>query len=140
MARTRTLVSYTKVVAPFDGVVTRRLANVGDLVQNASTGRGMPLFTCQKIDVVRISCDVPDVNAAAIRPGVKAEVRFGGPGGETIPATVTRVAVSVDPATRTMRTEIQLPNPDEKIRPGMYVQVTLFPHSEPAVARGEVRR
>jgi multidrug efflux pump subunit AcrA (membrane-fusion protein) len=139
--RTRTLVGYTKVVAPFDGVVTRRLANVGDLVQNAATGRGMPLFTCQKLDVVRVSCDVPDTNAAAIRAGTKAEVRLRGSGGAVIPAVaVTRVAVAVDPATRTMRAEIDLPNPGEKIRPGMYAQVTLFPQAEPAVARGEVAR
>jgi multidrug efflux pump subunit AcrA (membrane-fusion protein) len=138
--RTRTLVGYTKVVAPFDGVVTRRLANVGDLVQNASTGRGMPLFTSQKIDVVRVSCDVPDTSAAAIRAGTKAEVRLSGAGGAAIAAAVTRVAVSVDPATRTMRAEIDLPNPGEKLRPGMYAQVTLFPQNEPAVARGEVAR
>jgi multidrug efflux pump subunit AcrA (membrane-fusion protein) len=138
--RTRTLLSYTKIVAPFDGVVTRRLANVGDLVQNASTGRGMPLFTCQKLDVVRVSCDVPDTSAAAIHAGTKAEVRLSGPGGATISATVTRVAVSVDPATRTMRAEIDLPNPGEKLRPGMYAQVTLFPQAEPSVARGEVAR
>lgn len=138
--RTRTLVSYTRVVAPFDGVVTRRLANVGDLVQNAATGRGMPLFTCQKLDVVRVFCDVPDANAAAVRPGMKAEIRLNGAGGALISATVTRVAVAVDPSTRTMRTEIELPNPDERIRPGMYAQVTLFPQSDPAVARGEVAR
>jgi multidrug efflux pump subunit AcrA (membrane-fusion protein) len=139
--RTRTLVGYTKVVAPFDGVVTRRIANVGDLVQNASTGRGMPLFTCQKLDVVRISCDVPDASAAVVRAGTKADVRLSGSNAAAaISAAVTRVAVAVDPATRTMRAEIELPNPGEKLRPGMYAQVMLFPQSEPTVARGEVAR
>jgi RND family efflux transporter MFP subunit len=126
--RARTLLAYLNVTAPFDGVVTRRLANVGDLVQNAAGGRGaMPLFTCQKIDIVRVSCEVPDVSAAAVRPGTRADVRLTGPGGASIPASITRVAISVDPATRTMRAEIQLPNPDERIRPGMYAQVTLYP-------------
>jgi multidrug resistance efflux pump len=138
--RTRTLVNYMKVVAPFDGVVTRRLAGVGDLVQNASSGRGMPLFTCQKLDVVRVACDVPDTIAAAVRPGTKAEIRLNGSAGVMTVAAITRIAVSVDPATRTMRAEIELPNGDEKFRPGVYAQVTLFPQTQPAVARGEVAR
>jgi multidrug efflux pump subunit AcrA (membrane-fusion protein) len=140
--RTRTLVGYTKVVAPFDGVITRRIANVGDLVQNASTGRPMPLFTCQKLDVVRISCDVPDAAATAVRAGTKADVRLSSSNAAAAPAAiaaaVTRVAVALDPATRTMRAEIDLPNPGEKLRPGMYAQVVLFPQSEPTVARREV--
>jgi multidrug efflux pump subunit AcrA (membrane-fusion protein) len=140
VARTRTLLNYTKVVAPFDGIVTRRLANVGDLVQNAATGRGMPLFTCQKLDVVRVSCEVPDANAAAVHAGAKAAIRLTGAAGQTISASVTRVAVSVDPATRTMRAEIDLPNPAQQIRPGMYAQVTLFPQAEQPVARREVAR
>jgi multidrug efflux pump subunit AcrA (membrane-fusion protein) len=83
---------------------------------------------------------VPDASVGLVRAGTKAEVRLNGAAGTVIPAAVTRIAVSVDPATRTMRAEIELPNPDEKLRPGMYAQVTLFPQAAPAVARGEVAR
>jgi multidrug efflux pump subunit AcrA (membrane-fusion protein) len=123
--RLQALVQYDKIVAPFDGVVTRRLVNPGDLVQSATATRTSPLFTCQKIDVVRVFADAPEANAAAIRPGTRAEVKLLDVGETTIEGSVTRVAIALDPATRTMRVEIDLPNPDEKLQPGMYARVTL---------------
>jgi multidrug efflux pump subunit AcrA (membrane-fusion protein) len=123
--RLQALLEYTKIVAPFDGVVTRRFINPGDLVQAAIASRPVtPLFTCQKIDVVRVFADVPEASATAIRPGLPAQVRLYGPAGQTIGGTVTRIASALDPATRTMRVEVDLPNPDEKLLPGMYAQVT----------------
>jgi cobalt-zinc-cadmium efflux system membrane fusion protein len=77
---------------------------------------------------------VPDTHAAAVRTGTKADIRLTGTAGPPISASVTRVAIAVDPATRTMRAEIQLPNPDERIRPGMYAQVTLYPQTDAAGA------
>jgi multidrug efflux pump subunit AcrA (membrane-fusion protein) len=126
--RLQALLEYTKIVAPFDGVVTRRFINPGDLVQAAiSTRPTTPLFTCQKIDVVRVFADVPEASATAIRQGLPAEVRLYGPTAQTISGTVTRTATSLDAATRTMRVEIDLPNPDEKLLPGMYAQVSFGP-------------
>ena len=119
------LLQYDKIIAPFDGVVTRRLVNPGDLVQSATATRTAPLFTCQKIDVVRVFADAPEASAAAIRPGTRAEVKLFDVGETTIQGSVTRIAIALDPATRTMRVEIDLPNPDEKLQPGMYAQVTL---------------
>lgn len=123
--RAKTLLGYTKVIAPFDGVITRRMVSPGDLVQSAMTNRNVPLFTCQKLDVVRIFCDVPEASAAAMRVGMKAEVRLSGAASKAIAATVTRISGALDPATRTMRVEIDLPNADEAMRPGAYAQVTL---------------
>ena len=94
-----------------------------------STRPTTPLFTCQKTDVVRVFAEVPETNAAAIRPGWAAEVRLYGPTGQTLRNTVTRVSGALDPTTRTMRVEIDLPNPDESLLPGMYAQVTLSPSS-----------
>ena len=126
LQRLQALVDYTKIVAPFDGVITRRLINVGDLVQAAmSTRPATPLFTCQEIDVVRVLADVPETNAAAIRPGLAAEVRLYGSTGQTLRSTVTRVSGALEPSTRTMRVEIDLPNPDASLLPGTYAQVTL---------------
>jgi multidrug efflux pump subunit AcrA (membrane-fusion protein) len=123
--RLQALLQYTKIVAPFDGVVTRRLISPGDLVQAATANRPTtPLFTCQKIDVVRVFADVPEASATAIRPGWPAQVRLYGPAAQTITASVTRIATALDPSTRTMRVEIDLPNPEEKLLPGMYAQVT----------------
>jgi len=123
--RLQALLEYDKIVAPYDCVVTRRLVNPGDLVQAATSTRTAPLFTCQEIDMVRVFADVPEASAAGIRPGLPAEVRLYGEAPLTVRGTVTRIAMALDPATRTMRVEIDLPNPDEKLLPGMYAQVTL---------------
>lgn len=126
-ARLQALLEYDKIVAPFDCVVTRRLVNPGDLVQAATATRGSPLFTCQEIDVVRIFADAPEAAATAIRPGLSVEIKLSGPAARTINGQVARVAGALDSATRTMRVEIDVPNPDGKLLPGMYAQVTLTP-------------
>ena len=123
--RLQALLEYDRVVAPFDAVVTRRLVNPGDLVQSAIATRTTPLFTCQKIDVVRVFADAPEASASAIRPGTRAEVKLYDTSEMTFVGSVTRVATALDPSTRTMRVEIDLPNPDEKLQPGMYARVTL---------------
>jgi multidrug resistance efflux pump len=125
LERATTLQSYTRIVAPFDGVVTRRLLNPGDLVQPGPTNR--PLFTCQQLDPVRVSCDVPESAAANTHAGTPAEITLPSLPGHPLRAAVTRTSGSINPATRTMRVEIELPNPDGKLRPGSYAQVTLNP-------------
>ena len=128
--RLRALLQYDKIVAPFDGVVTRRLVNPGDLVQAATSTRTAPLFSLQKLDTVRVFADVPEASAAGIRPGLPADVKLYGPAGVTVHGTVTRIATALDPATRTMRVEIDLPNSGETLLPGMYAQVTLGPEPQ----------
>jgi RND family efflux transporter MFP subunit len=125
--RVRALLQYCRIVAPFDGVVTRRLVNPGDLVQEAITTRTVPLFTIQQIDTVRVFADVPESSAAGIRPGLASEVTLYGPGEIIFHGSVTRTATALDPATRTMRVEIDLPNLDGTLLPGMYAKVTLRP-------------
>ena len=128
--RLQVLLQYDKIVAPFDGVVTRRLVNPGDLVQAATSTRTSPLFSLQKLDTVRVFADVPEASAAGIRPGLPADVKLYGPAAVTVHGTVTRIANALDSATRTMRVEIDLPNPREKLLPGMYAQVTLGPEPQ----------
>ncbi|MGA2501243.1 MAG: efflux RND transporter periplasmic adaptor subunit, partial [Tepidisphaeraceae bacterium] len=123
--RLQALQQYTRIVAPFDGVVTRRLVNRGDLVQAANASRTTPLFNVQRIDQVRVFCDVPEASAAAVAVGGTATVKVYGLGGQTIEGKVTRIATSLNPGSRTMRAEIDLQNPRESLRPGMYAQVTL---------------
>lgn len=128
------LLEYTRITAPFDGVVTRRQVNPGDLVQAATANRTMPLFTVQQLDTVRVFCDVPEAQAAGVVPGAEATVKFYGLAGQVVKAKVTRIANAIDPSSRTMRTEVDLPNPNGVIRPGMYAQVTIMLQSAaPAV-------
>jgi RND family efflux transporter MFP subunit len=146
--RYQTLLEYNKILAPFDSVVTRRLVNPGDLVQAATSTRTTPLFTCQMIDVVRVFAFVPESSASAIRPGTRAKVTLYNQAGPTIDGAVTRIARALDPSTRTMRVEIDLPNSDEKLRPGTYARVTftLEPSKRGAtkphglIAKGGTRR
>ena len=126
------LLQYDKIIAPFDGVVTRRTVNPGDLVQAATATRpAAPLYTVQEIDVVRVFADAPEESAAGIRPGLPAEIQLYGPAGRKIQSPVTRIAKALDSATRTMRIEIDVPNPDGSLLPGTYAQVTLTPQFPP---------
>jgi multidrug efflux pump subunit AcrA (membrane-fusion protein) len=121
----QTLIDYTRIVAPFDGVITRRQVNPGDLVQAATALRTTPMFTLQQVDTVRVFCDVPEAQAAGVALGASADVKLYGLAGQVIAGKITRIANAIDPASRTMRAEIDLPNPDRALRPGMYAQVTI---------------
>src|SRR5258706_6835735 len=114
------LLGYTRITAPFDGVITRRLVNLGDLVQGGATTRGMPLFTLQQVETVRVFCDVPELKAAGVSVGDRADVKVYGLDGQVIAGKITRMAKSLNTPTPTMRAEIDLPNPTETLRTGMY--------------------
>ena len=120
------LLSYIKVTAPYDGVVTVRNANTGDYVQAASGDRenskSVPIFVVARTDKVRIYVDVPEAYAHYVHPGTKAQVRAAVLDGLEIPASVTRTSWSLHEATRTLRAEIDLPiKPEDGLRPGTYV-------------------
>jgi multidrug resistance efflux pump len=119
------LLEYTRITAPFDGVVTRRQVNPGDLVQAATSNRTMWLFTVQQLDTVRIFCDVPEPQAPGVAIGADADIKLFGLSAQSLHGKITRLSDSIDPASRTMRAEIDLPNPDHRLKPGMYSQVTL---------------
>jgi len=125
--RVQALLQYTRIVAPFSGVVTRRLVNPGDLVQAATASRTAPLFTVQQLDTVRVFAEVPEASATDVRPGRPVTVKLYQMPGHVVQGTVTRIASALDPATRTMRVEIDLPNPGGTFLPGMYAQVTIEP-------------
>jgi RND family efflux transporter MFP subunit len=129
----KTLLTYTQIVAPFDGVVTRRQVNRGDLVQAATSTRTTPLFKVQRIDTIRVFCDVPENEASHVRVGDRATLKVFGLSGEPIVGTITRFAYRLDPETRNMRTEIDLANGDERLYPGMYAEVSLETNRRPDV-------
>jgi RND family efflux transporter MFP subunit len=122
----KTMLSYTRIRAPYDGVVTRRNANTGDFVQPAGTGaKGQPLYVVSQLDPVRVFVNVPGADAGRVRDGDPVSLRLQGAGGEAFEGKVTRNARSLDPQSRTLRTEIDLPNSGGKLLPGMYVQATI---------------
>jgi RND family efflux transporter MFP subunit len=116
--------AYQRVVAPFDGVVTRRNVDNGSLVQADTTG-GMPMFTLMHSDVIRIQTYVPQDRAFGLAPGAEATVRVPEMPGLELHGTVTRVANALAPGTRTLQTEIDVANPDGVLTPGTYCEVEL---------------
>ncbi|HXX03706.1 MAG TPA: efflux RND transporter periplasmic adaptor subunit [Xanthobacteraceae bacterium] len=124
---------YQRVVAPFDGVVTQRNVDIGSLVQ-ADAASGTFLFALMHSDVIRIQLYVPQAEAFGISPGVAAVVRVPELPGREFPGTVTRIADALQPGTRTLLTEIDVPNPDHALSPGTYCTVQLeIPRKTPSL-------
>ena len=125
--------AYQSVIAPFDGVITQRNVDIGSLVQADAT-TGTFLFTLMHSDVIRIQLYVPQNEAFGLSPGVDAVVRVPEMPGRDFPGTVTRIADALQPGTRTLLTEIDVPNPDHALSPGTYCTVELkIPRKTPSL-------
>ena len=124
---------YQQVVAPFDGVVTQRNVDVGSLIAADATS-GTAMFAMVHSDVIRIWVYVPQDAAFGVTPGVDAVVRVPAMPNLTFHGNVTRVANALQPGTRTLLTEIDIPNPDGALTPGTYCTVELeIPRKAPAL-------
>jgi RND family efflux transporter MFP subunit len=125
VGRLRKLQGFNQVVAPFDGVVTRRNVDVGDLVNAGNGGTGQALFAVAQVDPLRLYVFVPQVYAHQIKIGDDVTVTLAERAGEQYRGTVARTARAIDTGTRTMQVEIRVPNPNNTLITGSYVQVTL---------------
>lgn len=123
--RLRNLRGFNKVVAPFDGVVTSRNIDVGDLVDAGNGGVGKALFKVAQIDPLRLYVFVPQVYAQQVKVGDAVTVTLPGRQGEEYLGSIARTARAIDAATRTMQVEIRVPNPKDALIAGAYVQVNL---------------
>ncbi len=123
--RAAEMLAYTQVRAPFAGTITQRLLDPGALVQSAATsaqGATKPILALASDDRLRITVQAPEPDAPFVRPGSRAMVHAGA---DRIAARVTRTAGALDPSTRTMLAEIDLPNPVHRLSPGSFLPVTL---------------
>jgi RND family efflux transporter MFP subunit len=125
--------TYLSVIAPFDGVITQRNIDVGSLVQ-ADAASGTFLFQLMHSDVMRIQLYVPQDDALGVTPGTQAVVRVPEIPGRDFPGMVTRIADALQPGSRTLLTEIDVPNPDHALSPGLYCLVELkIPRKSPSL-------
>ncbi|HJZ93207.1 MAG TPA: efflux RND transporter periplasmic adaptor subunit, partial [Gemmataceae bacterium] len=124
-ARLRSLLEYRFIRAPFNGVVTKRNVDTWHFVQPAAAGKSEPLFIVVRLDTVRVPVEVPEADAALLKKGLKAVVRVPALKGAEFTGDVMRTSAALDSGSRTLRVEIDLPNPDHKLRPGMYVQARI---------------
>jgi RND family efflux transporter MFP subunit len=125
--------AYLSVLAPFNGVVTQRNVDIGDLVQADATS-GTFLFTVAQIDTIRTQLYVPQNEAFGVVPGVEAVLRVPEMPDRTFPGTVTRTANALQLDTRTLLTEVDVPNRDQTLSPGLYCTVELrIPRKTPSL-------
>lgn len=126
LARVNTMLNYTRVIAPFAGVITKRYADTGSMIQagTASDKQAMPLVALAENTLLRLILPVPESAVATVHIGQQVEVRvptlkrsFSG--------KVSRFADSLALDTRTMHTEVDVPNPDWLLIPGMYAEVNV---------------
>jgi membrane fusion protein, multidrug efflux system len=118
------LMAYGRVVAPFAGTITQRFVDVGSLV-NAGAAQGGSLFQLQATDPLRVVIRVPQTYAPSVHLRVAAKIAVRQYTGRTFSGTVTHTAGALDPATRTLTTEIEVQNPAGELFPGMYADVIL---------------
>jgi membrane fusion protein (multidrug efflux system) len=121
------LVSYAHVVAPFDGRITQRNVDIGTLVSAgaAPTSAGQPLFRIEAVDPIRVFVQVPQTFALSVKDGLVASVSIRQVPGRVFDGHVTRTSGTIDPASRTLNVEIDVPNPAGELLGGMFAQVTL---------------
>ncbi len=132
--RLEQLTGYERVTAPFDGVIISRAVDVGDLVSADSNGTGNTLFALARDDVVRVEVSVPQSGAIGIHDGLPAVVHVAELPGRDFKGTVARSAVALAQSSRTMQSEVDVPNTDGTLRPGLYVTVDVaIPRTAPGV-------
>ena len=122
--RLKQMQSYESIVAPFDGVITERNVERGDLVSTGNANASKPLFSIAQSGTLRIQIDVPQSEAISIQDGQKASIHLKERLGRVYTGTVVRSAGALNNAARTMLTEIQVDNRDGSLLPGMYAQVS----------------
>jgi RND family efflux transporter MFP subunit len=119
------LADYSRITAPFNGVVTWRYADTGALIQaGTSNASSMPVVKLAEVDVLRLRLPVPESLAPFVKVGDTAQIEVQAIH-KTFSGAVRRDTASLDPSTRTMQVEIDVPNPKDELDPGMYAQVTL---------------
>lgn len=132
--RVQAMYSYTRITAPFTGVITKRYADTGAMLQagTASHTQAMPLVQLSQNDLLRLTIPVPESAVPFVHVGMPAQVQVPALN-KTYTGKVARFADNVDYETRTMRTEIDVPNPKLELVPGMYADASLVLERRPQV-------
>ena len=122
--RLKELQSFNRIVAPFDGVITKRNVNVGDLIDAGSTAT-RPMFMLVQMQTLRAYIQVPQAYAAGIKPGQMVSLRQPEQPGQKFEAKIVRTARAIDPVSRSLQIEVNIDNRDGRLLPGAYVDVSI---------------
>lgn len=134
LERAQTMLSFAKITAPFAGVITMRWVDPGAFIPDAtssSAAREAAVLTEMDSTKVRVQVAVPEPEVPFIKNGLPAQVTVGELPGKVFTGTVTRYTHALDEATKTMLTEIEIPNPDGALLPGMFASVKLMVERKP---------
>jgi membrane fusion protein (multidrug efflux system) len=126
--RTETLLGFTKITAPFSGIVTRRFADPGAFIPAATAGstpQSAAIVTLADFNTVRVQVAVPEAEASHVEAGEPVTLNVEGLPGKNFEGTITRFSYALDDASKTMLAEIEMPNPKLELRPGMYASVKI---------------
>lgn len=125
LAKAQVFLDYTKITSPYNGVISLRSYHRGDFIRQADQGGNLPLLRVQRIDLMRVVVQVPDRDVPYVTVGDPAVVQIDALPAARFTGKVARFADSEDHETRTMRTEIDIPNPNDELRDGMYGRVSI---------------
>jgi len=128
MQQRAVLRDYTKVRAPYDGTITARFADPGALIQIATSSatNAIPLFTIMDLNTVRVYANVPQDDSPLVTAGhTKANVRVQELPERSFSGSITRSTLALDPSTRSLLVEVDLPNPDHALRPGTFAEMSI---------------
>jgi len=121
---------FKRVTAPYAGTIIERRVDIGNLVTAGSSASTTLLYRMAQDDPIRVFVEVPQSAAAELmRVGVPAQIATNDPAGQVISGAITRTSDAIDPQARTFRVEVDIPNPDRRLVPGLYVQVAFQLHN-----------
>ena len=123
VSRLEQMQGFEKIVAPFDGVITQRKTDFGDLVNAGNAGVGRELFQISQNNIVRVFVTVPEEFSQQVKPGTKAFMDLTSLPNRHFAAAVTRTADAIDAASRTLTVELDIANPSGELLPGAYANV-----------------
>lgn len=123
--KTSVMAAYCQITSPYKGVVTERHFHSGSFIRSADQGGSVPLFSVERVDRMRVVVQVPDRDVPFVQVGDKALVTFDALPNRVFESSIARISASENPESRTMRVEVDLPNPEEVIRDGMYGRVEI---------------
>ena len=125
LAKAQVLTDYTRITSPYEGIVTRRSFHDGDFIRSAAEGGNTPVLSVARSDLMRVVVMVPDLDVPYVDVGDPATIAVDALAGQVFQGKVSRFAYS-ETELKLMRTEVDLPNPDNKLRDGMYGTATLL--------------
>jgi RND family efflux transporter MFP subunit len=123
VGRLEQMQGFEKIYAPFDGVITARNTEVGDLINAGNSGQGAELFRISNITTMRVYVNVPEVYSESIAPNVRASMEITSLANRQFTGTVARTNNAIGMNSRTLLTEVDVPNPKGELFPGAYAQV-----------------